>query len=55
VKVGDYTLCAQHRGLDGGQDLELGSNGGYSLTDLQQILKKLKISNNSSIQLPKQN
>ena len=31
------TLCAQHCGLDGAQDLQLGRYRWNSLTDLQQV------------------
>ena len=32
------TLRPQHRGFDGGEDLELGSDGRDSLAHLQQVL-----------------
>lgn len=34
------TLCAEHGSLDGGQDLELRSNGGDAFANLQQVLKQ---------------
>lgn len=35
------TLSAQHRGLDGGQDLQLGPDRGDPLADLQQTLEHI--------------